>query len=391
MPIDVQLARSLTPGCSHVLHFNSCGSSLMPTPVLDAVKAHLDLEARIGGYEAAAQAMPHWERAYDSLAGMLNCDRNELAITENASRAWEMAFHAIPLGPGDRILTGHAEYVSNWLAFLLVRQRTGCRVELVPNDEHGQIDTHALSSMMDQRVKLVALTHMPSSNGLINPAEEVGRLVKGSGALYLLDACQSVGQLPLDVKAIGCDLLSGTGRKFLRGPRGTGFLFVRKEVLERLSPPFIEHQSANWDELERFSWRMDARRFETWEKSYANVIGLAQAVDHAMSWGLDAIAERVGDLANELRNTLATVPGVRVHDLGLRKSGIVTFTKNGVDPMRMMQELGAQGINITAARKEIARLDLEERGLDRVARVGIHYFNTSEEVERFVAAVSDMS
>ena len=363
----------------------------MPSPVLEAIKAHLDLEARIGGYEAAAQAMPQWERAYDALATMLNCDREEIALTENASRAWEMAFHAIRLGPGDRILTGHSEYVSNWPAFLLVRQRTGCQVEVVPNDAHGQIDLEALHRMLDERVRVVALTHVPSSNGLINPAAEVGDLLRGTDVLYLLDACQSVGQLPLDVRTIGCDMLSGTGRKFLRGPRGTGFLYVSRQVLHRLDPPFIEHQSATWDSLNDFTWRMDARRFETWEKSYANVIGLAQAVDHALSWGLDAIAGRIGELAAKMRVELAELPGVEVHDLGLHRSGIVTFTKEGIDPLIMMQQLGRQGINITAARKEIARLDLEDRGLDRVARAGIHYFNTLEEIDRFVQAVRGIS
>ena len=385
-----QQARALTPGCDHVLHFNSCGSSLMPIPVLDAVKAHLDSEARIGGYEAATEAMPQWERAYDAIATMLNCHRDEVAITENASRAWDLAFHAIPLKAGDRILTGHAEYVSNWLAFLLVKQRTGCSVELVPDDAHGQMDLDALRSMLDERVKLVALTHVPSSNGLINPAEAVGAVVKDSDALYLLDACQSAGQLPLDVEAIGCDMLSATGRKFLRGPRGTGFLYVRKGVLEQLEPPFIEHQSAIWESLDRFSWRPDARRFETWEKSYANVIGLAEAVDHALHWGLDAIAERVQHLASSLRAGLDALPGVRTRDRGQHKSGIVTFTVEGHDPVSIMKCLAEQRINVTVGRKEIARLDLEHRGIDRVVRASTHYFNTEEEVERFMGAIRDL-
>lgn len=362
----------------------------MPTPVVQAVKDHLDLEARMGGYEAAALAMPRWERAYDAIATLLHCHRDEVAITENASRAWELAFHAIPLKSGDRILTGRAEYVSNWLAFLLVQQRTGCSVELVPDDEHGQIDLDALRRMMDERVKLVASTHVPSSNGLINPAEEVGAIVRGSGAFYLLDACQSAGQLPLDVEAIGCDMLSATGRKFLRGPRGTGFLYVRQAVLDRLEPPFIEHHSATWESVARFSWRLDARRFETWEKSYANVIGLAEAVDHALQWGLDAIAERVQHLAASLREGLDALPGVHTRDLGQRRSGIVTFTVEGHDAMDIMRRLAEQHINVSVGRKEIARLDLEHRGLDRVVRAAPHYFNTEDEVERFVEAIAGM-
>lgn len=391
MTIDVQAARDLTPGCAQVLHLNSCGSSLMPTPVVNAVKDHLDLEARIGGYEAAAQAIPLWEHAYDAIASMLNCDRYEIAITDNASRAWEQAFHAIQLKAGDRILTAHAEYVSNWLAFLLVQQRTGCSVELVPNDEHGQIDLEALHNMLDDRVKLVALTHVPSSNGLINPAEAVGEIVRGSNALYMLDACQSVGQMPLDVHAIGCDILSATGRKFLRGPRGTGFLYVRHKALSQLEPVFIEHTAAIWTSRDSFAWRNDARRFETWEKSYANVIGLAAAVDHALHWGLDNIADRVQLLAATLRSELEVIPGVLTHDLGIRKSGIVTFTMEGMEASHVMHELGSRGMNVTMGRKEIARLDLEHRGLNTVVRASTHYFNTEHEIERFVAAVRSLA
>jgi len=384
MPIDVARARALTPGCDQVLHFNNAGAGLMPLPVLNAMKAHLDLEARIGGYEAAAAVAAEVEGAYDALAALLNCTRDELAVTENATRAWEMAFHAVPLGPGDRVLTGHAEYVSNWLAMLLVRERTGCTVDVVPNGPDGAIDTGALRRMLDERVKLVAITHVASSNGLINPAEEVGRVVRGSDALYLLDACQSAGQLPLDVEAIGCDMLSATARKFLRGPRGTGFLYVRKQALERLRPPFADLLSASWDSTDHYTWRPDARRFETWEKSIAQVVGLAAAVDHALEHGMDAITERTRGLAATLREALTTVPGATVRDTGTSRSGIVTFTLDGHDPDTIQHALGARGINIAVGRREFARLDMEPRGLDKVLRASPHYYNTEEEVERFV-------
>ena len=226
VPVDVARARADTPGCEHVTHFNNAGAGLAPQPVLDAVVDHLRREAEIGGYEAAAERRDRIEHTYDALAALLGCDRDEVAVVENATRAWDMAFYAFRFGPGDRILTARAEYASNYIAMMQVAERTGAVIEVIPDDEHGQVDVAALAGMLDERVKLVSLVHVPTQGGLVNPAAAVGQLTRQAGVPLLLDACQSAGQIPLDVRAIGCDVLTGTGRKFLRGPRGTG-LHVR--------------------------------------------------------------------------------------------------------------------------------------------------------------------
>lgn len=213
---DLAQVRAETPGCTEVLHFNNAGAALMPQPVLEAVSAHLQREARHGGYEAAEEAREALAHVYEAVATLLGCQPDEVALVENATRAWDMAFYAIPFEPGDRILTGMAEYASNYLAFLQMRRRSGLHVEVIPDDEYGQISVSALRNAIDERVRLIALTHVPTNNGLVNPAAEVGQIAREAGALYLLDATQSVGQMPLDVRALGCDILAGTGRKFLR-------------------------------------------------------------------------------------------------------------------------------------------------------------------------------
>src|ERR671922_276713 len=287
MAIDVQRARRETPGCGNVLHFNNAGAALVPQPVLHATIGHLQLEALVGGYEAAAQAHEAVEHVYDAAATLLGCHRDEIAVVENATRAWDMAFYAVPLGPGDRILTAVAEYASNYIAFLQVARKTGAVVEVIPNDASGQLSIEALRRAIDERVKLIAITHIPTNGGLVNPAAAVGRVAREAGVLYLLDACQSIGQLPIDVGAIGCDMLSATGRKYLRGPRGTGFLYVRRSLLEQLDPPMIDLHAATWVAADRYEMLPNARRFENWETNYAGKVALGVAIDYAMQWGVD--------------------------------------------------------------------------------------------------------
>jgi len=386
-PFDVARARRETPGCAHVVHFNNAGAALMPQGVLDAVMGHLQLEARMGGYEAAEQQSGVIDGVYQSLATLIGCATDEIAVVENATRAWDMAFYGVPLRAGDRILTGAAEYVSNYLAMLQVAQRTGAEIVVVPNDESGQVSVDALADRIDGRVKLIALTHVPTNGGLVNPAAAVGKVARAAGVLYLLDACQSVGQMPIDVTAIGCDLLTSTGRKFLRGPRGTGFLYVRRGVLEQLTPPFIDVHAARWVARDRYELRADARRFENWETNYAGKVGLGAAAEYALAWGLDAIQARVTGLARELRTNLANVPGVGVHDLGREPCAIVTFTVAGVPADDVRAALSAQAINVSTSTAPNNRLDMEPRGLRDLVRASVHYYNDEEEVVRLVRAV----
>jgi cysteine desulfurase/selenocysteine lyase len=388
MAIDVQRARRKTPGCKNVLHFNNAGAALMPQPVLHATIAHLQLEALVGGYEAAAQAHAAVEHVYDAAAALVGGHRDEIAIVENATRAWDMAFYAVPLGPGDRILTAVAEYASNYIAFLQVARKTGAVVEVIPNDASGQLSVEALRHAIDDRVKLIAITHVPTNGGLINPAAAVGQVAREAGVLYLLDACQSIGQLPIDVGAIGCDMLSATGRKYLRGPRGTGFLYVRREILERLEPPFLDLHAAQWMARDRFEMRPDARRFENWETYYAGKIGLGVAIDYALQWGLEAIWARIKRLADDLRQQLSTIAGVTVRDEGVERCGIVSFTVAGTDADEVHRRLAKRRINVSVSRVSSTRLDMEARGLPDLARASVHYYNTEEEIARFCSALA---
>jgi selenocysteine lyase/cysteine desulfurase len=387
---DIQKARLDTPACKEIIHFNNAGASLMPEPVLNTVKDHLQLEARIGGYEAADEEKERINSVYDSLAHLINAQREEIAIIENATRAWDMAFYSIPFKPGDRILTVQAEYVSNYLAFLQVSKRFGVKIDVVPNDEHGQVSVDALENMIDERVKLINITHVPTNGGLINPVEEIGKIARSEDILYLVDACQSVGQMPIDVHKIGCDILTATGRKYLRGPRGTGFLFLKSELIEDFEPPFIDVQAAKWISKDEYKIRSDARRFETWESYVAGKVGLAEAVIYAQQWGLENIWRRVLKLSTIFRQELEKVDLVTVRDIGEKKCGIVTFTVEGKDSVTIRKFLKKNKINVSVSTKEATLLDMESRTLDSVVRASIHYFNTEEEIIKFCRTLESM-
>jgi len=388
--IDVERARAETPGCEHVVHLNNAGSALMPQPVLDAVVRHLELEARMGGYEAHDASAEAIDRFYGATAELIGAAPEEIAFCSSATRAWDMAFYSFRFERGDRILTSVADYISNYLAFLQMAQRTGVEVVTVPNDEHGQVSVERLRELLDDRVKLIAITHVPTNGGLVNPVAGVGAIAREAAIPYLVDVCQSAGQLPVDVDAIGCDALSATGRKFLRGPRGTGFLYVRAELLERLNPPLIDMRAADWVAPDRYELRRDGRRFEEWEQDYAGKVGLARAVDYALEWGLDAIWERARTLGARLREQLADIEGVTVRDAGVEKCAIVTFDVEGFPAEEVKDLLRRDGINVSVSDTSSAVIESIERGLPDLVRASPHYYNTDAELDRIVECVNGL-
>jgi len=388
--LDIEKLRSETPGLANVIHFNNAGAALMPQAVIDAQIQHLQLEAEIGGYEAAKKARNQIQRSYYAIAQLINANHEEIAIVENATRAWTMAFYGIPFKDGDRILTSVAEYASNYIAFLQVKKRVNISLEVVPDDEQGQLDVAALRNMMDERVRLIAISHIPSQGGLIQPVAEIGAIAREYGAWYLLDACQSVGQMPIDVEALGCHMLSATGRKYLRGPRGIGFLYVSNEILQELEPPVLDLHSADWMSPDAYQLKPDARRFENWEMNIAAKIGMGVAVDYALMIGLDLIEARVQSLAAQFRDMLSEIEGVTVRDRGLKKSGIATFTVEGQEATIIHEKLAEKGINTSVSPRNYAIMDFDARGLDALIRASVHYYNTEDELENFCAVLNDL-
>lgn len=390
MGIDVERLRADTPGLAHVTHLQAAGAGLMPRPVIDAITSHIELEGRIGGYEAAAAQAEQLDGVYNSVADLIGAGPREIALTENATAAWCQAFYALALRAGDRVITSAAEYAANYVAFLHRVRRDGIVIDVAPSDASGAVDPDAVEALITSRTALISLTWVPTNGGLVNPAAAIGQIARKHGIAYLLDACQAVGQMPVDVQALGCDFLSATGRKFLRGPRGTGFLYVAATRIAALEPAMIDHFAAPWVAADRYQLRDDARRFENWENAYALRAGLGAAVDYALDIGLEAIERRVRQLADELRRRLLELKGAQIRDAGTQRCAIVSFTIDGLAPEMTVQALRARKICIGASTAASTRLDAEARRLPPLMRAAPHYYNSSADLDVLIKALHEL-
>ena len=388
MSIDKEKIYADTPGKKNIIHFNNAGASLMTQVVLDTQKNYLDLEANIGGYEALAKSQEKIENVYHSVARMINADPSEIAIVENATVGWAMGFYAIDFKSGDRILTVEAEYVSNFIAYLHLSKEKGVSVEVIPSDDNGDIDLNTLEYMIDENVKLISATHIPTNSGLVNMVSDIGKIARKHGILFLVDACQSVGQMPIDVEEIGCDMLSATSRKYLRGPRGVGFLYVKKSVIEKLHPPIIDLRSATWVSPTIYELRKDAKRFENWENNCAAILGFGAAVDYALDIGLENIKLRNDELANYLRDKLSHINGVNIHAISNNQCAITTFHIEGFEAADTIQKLREHGINTSLSEPSSTLLDATKNKLPNLIRASIHYYNDENEIDQFVGILS---
>ncbi len=390
--MDLAELRKETPGCEHCIHLNNAGAGLMPSPVLAAVQDHLALEARTGGYEAAEQRAPEIQRTYEALGQLIGCPARNVAVVENATAGFIQALSSVPWREGDVLLTTRNDYVSNQIMYLSLAERLG--VEIVRANDHpdGGVDVAHMEGLIHRRrPALVAVTHVPTNSGLVQDAAAVGRLCRVRGVPFLLDACQSVGQMPVDVEEMQCDFLTATARKFLRGPRGIGFLYVSDRVLDAgIEPLFIDMQGADWIDDDLYQPSPDARRFENWEFPYALVLGMGEAARYAQDVGMESIRNRAHALASRARAELARLPGVTVQDRGRDLCAIVTISVEGWTPTELAARLGEGGINTCVSTRTYAVLDFDEKGVEGALRISPHYYNTDEEIDALVAVLAEL-
>ena len=391
MALNIERIRRETPACEKRIYLNNAGCSLQPAPVHRAVAEYLDQEQETGGYETALARQSELEGFYGSVARLINCGPDEIAYCESATRGWQQFFYSLELNPGDRVITTRVDYGSNMVAYIQASRYRGAEIVFVDTDEKGDLDPDHLHRLITDRTKLISVSHIPTGNGMINPAETIGEIAASAGVPFLLDACQSAGHLDLDVKRLRCTALSTAGRKYLRGPRGSGFLFVSGEYLENVHPAFLEQQGVRLIDETSYQLVESARRFENFECNLAGKLGLGYAASYATQLGMAGIEDRILRLGAWCRHCLGEIPSVRVQDQGARQCGIVTFTVDGVEASALRSRLAGKGIHIWLSSGPGSLVDFQQRGLDAVARASVHYFNTREEIEIFCAEVAGIA
>jgi selenocysteine lyase/cysteine desulfurase len=378
--------REDTPGCANQIHFNNAGSGLMPRVVLEAMTAHLNREANLGGYESADDAEAAVADAYAAVAKVVGAQPRNIALVENSTVAFFQALSAFDFKASDVIVTTRNDYISNQLAYLSLARRHGVEVRRAADLVSGGADPQSVKELLrDPRVRLLAVTWVPTNSGLMQPVETLGEVAEATGVPYLVDGCQAVGQIPVDVAKLRCDFFSGTARKFLRGPRGIGFLYVSDRALQRGDfPLYIDMRGADWVSANSFAPAPDARRFENWEFAYSLVLGLGEAARYALEVGVDRGGRRARELAATLRSRLSGLGGIRVLDRGKELAAIVTIDVAGWDAGELAKVLRARGINTSASLRAYAVIDMDEKRAATALRLSPHYYNTEEEIERVV-------
>jgi selenocysteine lyase/cysteine desulfurase len=384
--------RQETPGCANRVHLNNAGAGLMPKCVVDAVVGHLSREANFGGYESADDAAESVEHAYASVADILGTHSRNVAVVENATVAFFQALSAFDFRSGDVIVTTRNDYISNQLAYLSLSRRHGIEIRRAADLASGGADPQSVRELLrNPRVRLLAVTWVPTNSGLMQPVEALGEIAESAAVPYLVDACQAVGQMAVDVARLRCDFLSATARKFLRGPRGIGFLYISDHALERGDHPlYLDMRGADWKAADSFQLTPDARRFENWEFAYSLVLGLGEAARYAARVGIETGGRRARELAASLRAKLGALPGFRVLDRGKELAAIVTVEVPGWHSRDLVDFLRTRNINTSASLRDYAVIDMDEKRAASALRISPHYYNTEAELNILIETLKSL-
>lgn len=384
MQLNIEQLRDETPGTQSVIHFNNAGCSLPTKETVDVITEYLQMEAVTGGYELKEKYQTILDQFYKEAAQLINTSEDEIAITANASDSFNKAIYAIPFQKGDIVLASEVEYGNSYINFLKLKEEKGIEIQIIPSDEYGNLLLEKLEAMISPQVKLIAITHIPTNSGLITDAESIGAIAKKHNILYILDACQSVGHIPVDVEKIQCDFLTATSRKYLRGPRGLGFLYVKKAILKKLKPMSLDMVTAHWENADSYQLDLNIKMFEQWEKPYALVLGFSKAIAYLNQLGIENTWKRIQELSSYLRDNLKKIEGVTVRDIGTNQCGIVTFNIGSIPPEDVVKALLQNKINTSVSARFSTVLDMDKRGLSAVNRASLQYYNTKEEIDVFV-------
>jgi len=370
------------------LYVNHARISPAPPSVVTAIEDQLRRESIRGWSRDEEQAVVVDVRSV--LAELIGAEAEEIALVQSATWAFNLLVNGLRWRPDDNVVVTDLLYRS--IAHVLLRLRDEQQVSLrVVASEGLRFDPDSVASCVDEHTRLVVVPILPLFCGVPQPVAALRALFRSSDTFLVLNATQAAGQLPIDVRALGCDFLFGTSRKWLRGPRGLGFLYIRRSLIPTLRPSFVGYPAASWlaDDHVRFADNID--RFRVGDYPYALLCGLAAAVRLAIATGIEQIASRNAYLGSLCRDRLASVGGVTVHDAREGVTGTVPITIAGLDADAVVHQLADHGVLTCALYEEDARLAFRKLGVPSLVRISLHHVNTVEDVERLSQTIEQIA
>lgn len=424
---------------SRVIHFNHAGASPSPSSVIERVVEHMYLEQRIGGYTAAVAVEQEMDQVHENIAKLIHALPSEIALVESATVAWTRLFYSmvehhertttVSSGRSQSkvILVSENAYGAQIVAMVKwTEEHGGWKILAIPSalqddgSSTGMVDLVILETMLrgeyetsegildPTTIALVCVTHIPTNSGVANPVEQVGRLLyqHARHAFYLLDACQSVGQRDVNVKEIRCHGLCATGRKYLRAPRGTGFLFVDEVTASVLRPSHVDHECALITKVPStypasiavtldYKFQDHAKRFSFYESSASTKLGFGEAVRYALedAGGMASIAERIQENATYLQSRLITIPNVTLYYPGTT-SGLVVFQTNRnaalVKDLLFTPDQDGNQFDVSVVPSTSTPLDSARTNVPNLVRASVSYVTTAEEIDLFCKRLQEI-
>lgn len=382
-----------------LVYLDNAATSQKPQAVLDAMLHYYQRDnanVHRGVHTLSARATEDYEGARDKVAQFVNASsRDEIVFTRNASEAINLVAYAWGLSElkeGDEILLSVMEHHSNLVPWQLIAQRTGAVLKHVPLTENQAFDLDAFHQLLNDKTKLIAVNHISNTLGCINPIDEIVASAKKYGARVLVDACQSVPHMPVDVQALGCDWLVASGHKMC-GPTGAGFLYGKLDILNAM-PPFMGGGEMIQDvSLDSATYAELPHKFEAGTPAIAEAVVLGAAVDYLQTVGMEKIAEYEHFLTAYLYEQLSKVPQVKLYGPkpnadGTGRAAIATFTVEGVHAQDLSTFLDQSGIAIRSGHHCTQPLH-SILGVSSTARASLYFYNTPAEIDAFITALKE--
>jgi len=376
------------------IYFDSGSTSLKPIPVLNAINNYYEtLSASVGRglHYPSYLATKSYDEAHEKVRKFFN-GKGEIIFTKNCTEAINIIAYGIEWKTGDKIVTTYLEHNSNLLPWLNLRLQ-GIEVEVLKCETDGTIDLKELSKSIDNRTKLVAVTHASNVLGTIVPVGDITEIAKKKGAMVLIDGAQAAPHLKVDLDTIGCDFYAASGHKML-GPSGTGFLFINTQVLNRLKPMMLGGGSATDVELDKITFTKGGKIFEAGTPNIAGGIGLGAAVDYLKKIGMEQIKEHELELVAYLMDQLKKIDGITIHGPRelKKRTGVVSFSIKDIPAHRiaiLLDEIGGIAIRSGNHCAFLLCRDILKKECG-TARVSFYIYNTQEEIDKFIDVLEEI-